>query len=109
MSFSAPVRVPVELTRPSRGRWWRLVHAVSSAGLTLGQAVSPELDGPLALEFYLPGDPQPIRCHGLAEELVVDADDHERAELRLLRFLDLDEAGRARIESYVQERLGLTA
>jgi hypothetical protein len=109
MSLSAPLRVPVQLERPPLGRWWKLAHAVSDGGLTLGQGVSPELDGPLDVTFVLPGDGQPIRCRGRVEEVVVGDGEQERAELRWVRFLDLDDAGRARIETYVQERLGLIA
>ena len=103
MSFSAPLRVPVELKGSTELRWFKLAHEVWDRGLGLVAQVPEELDGPIALSFHLPGDPQPIRCHGVAEEVVLE----DRAERRALRFLDLDDSSRARIEAYVQERLGL--
>jgi len=104
----APVRIPVELVR-SDARWFRLACAVGTDGLELSSAVPDELDGPLELRFQLPGDTQPIACRGRAEERVVGDGGDERAERRALRFLDLDEAQRARLQTYLQERLGLTA
>jgi hypothetical protein len=92
MSFAAPLRVPVEIR--GGARWFRLAHAVSDGGLELGQAAPEELSGAVELTFHLPGDRRPIHCHGRVGE----------AELR---FLDLDEDGRARIVAYIQERLGI--
>ena len=105
MSLRAPLRVPVEIKRETR--WFRLAHAVSTDGLSLDQAVPDELDGPLELAFHLPGDKEPLRCRGGAVEEIVGEGDAERSERRALRFLDLDEAGAARIQAYVQERLAL--
>jgi hypothetical protein len=105
MSLRAPLRVPVEIKRETR--WFRLAHAVSTDGLSLDQAVPDEVDGPLELAFHLPGVTEPLRCHGEAVEEIVGEGDDERAERRGLRFLDLDEAGAARIQAYVQERLAL--
>ena len=105
MSLRAPLRVPVELKRI--GRWFRLAHAVSTEGLRLGQALPDEVEGPMEIAFHLPGAAEPVRCHGEAVEERVGEGDHERAERRAVRFLDLDEAGAARIQAYVQERLGI--
>ncbi len=107
MSFSAPLRVPVELKGSSELRWFKLANEIWDRGLGLSAPVPEELDGPIELAFHLPGDPKPIRCRGRAEEVVVTYGEEERAERRELRFLDLDDASRARIEAYVQERLGL--
>src|SRR4051812_11981981 len=104
MSFRAPLRVPVELN--AGPRFFQLAYAVGDDGLELGQSGPEELDGPFALRFHLPGDPLPIICHGRLVETVVGEGDNERAERRLIRFLDLDENGRGRITAYVQERIG---
>jgi hypothetical protein len=40
-------------------------------------------------------------------ERVVGEGNEERAERAAVRFLDLDEAGAARIHEYVQQRLGI--
>jgi hypothetical protein len=108
VAFTAPVRIPIEIKRVD-SRWFRLADALSADGLELTTAAPEELDGPLELRFQLPGDAQPIACRGRAEEMVVGEGDHQRAELRALRFLDLDDATRSRLQTYVQERLGLTA
>jgi hypothetical protein len=71
--------------------------------------VPDEVEGVFTLAFHLPGDPQPIHCRARAEETVVGEGEAERAERRDIVFLDLDEGGRARIDAYVQERLGLYA
>ncbi|HZS39761.1 MAG TPA: hypothetical protein VFF06_23170 [Polyangia bacterium] len=107
MSLRAPLRVPVELR--ARTRWFRLAHAVGLDGLSLGSAAPDEAEGALDLAFHLPGDARPIRCRARVHEVVVDRGEREteRAEKRDVRFLDLDEDGRARIERYVEERLGL--
>jgi hypothetical protein len=105
MSLRAPLRVPVELKR--EGRWFRLAHAVGTDGISLGQAVPDEVEGPLEVAFHLPGAAAPLRCHGEVIEEVVGEGDEERAERRAVRFLDLDEAGAALIQAYVQERLGI--
>src|SRR5947209_19657281 len=99
MSLRAPLRVPVEL-RASRDRWFRLAHAVGVDGLALGSAAPDEAEGAIEVAFHLPGDAQPIRCRARAQEIVVDAGEREseRADKREVRFLDLDEDGRARIE-----------
>lgn len=108
MSLTAPVRIPIELER-SGARWFRLAVAVGAEGIDLSSPVPEELDGPLGLRFHLPGDPQPIVCRGRAEEVVIGDGQDEHAERRALGFLDLDEPTRARLQTYVQERLGLIA
>src|SRR5690348_1690329 len=107
MSLRAPLRVPVELKREAR--WFRLAHEVSVDGLTLAQAVPDECEGPLEIAFHLPGGAEPLRCHGEAVEEVMGEGEEERAERRAVRFLDLTEDGAARIQAYVQERLGIGA
>ena len=102
------MRIPIELER-SGARWFRLAVAVGADRIDLSSAVPEELDGPLGLRFHLPGDPQPIVCRGRAEEVAVGGGEDEHAELRALGFLDLDEPTRARLQTYVQERLGLIA
>jgi hypothetical protein len=104
VSFTAPLRVPVELRDSSRGRWFRLAHEVSPEEVALGSAAPDELDGPVQIAFHLPGDAQPIRCRAKIHEMRLDED---RAERRLLRLFDLDEASAARIQTYVRERLNL--
>lgn len=105
MSLRAPLRVPVELKRSSR--WFRLAYEVSVDGLSLSQALPDEVEGPLEIRFHLPGVAEAITLHGEVAEVVVGEGDEERAERRLVRFLDLDENGAARIQAYVQERLGI--
>ena len=101
----APLRVPVELRHGER--WFRVAVAVSTDGLALGSAAPAELDGPpVEVAFHLPGDARAIRCVGRAAEERVGEGDEERAELRAIQFLDLQEADRARIASYVEERSG---
>jgi hypothetical protein len=115
MLTSAPLRVPVELRAPSarEGRWFRLAEEVRPDALLLAQAAPPEIaeeGGPCEVAFHLPGDRVPIACRARTFEVVVGSSrsGDERAEERGLRFLDLDEAARLRIETYVRERLGLT-
>ncbi len=107
MGFDAPLRVPVELGREGRGRWFRLATRVAADGLSLSTAVPNDADGPLAVAFVLPGEAAPIRCRGRTVDEVVGEGDEERAERRGVAFLDLDESGRARIEAYITERLSL--
>jgi hypothetical protein len=109
MSFRAPLRVPVELRRGTR--WFRLAHAVSVEGLALGSAAPEAAEGPVEVAFVLPGAADAIRCHGRVEEQVVGGGEPSEdvpAERRAIRFLDLDAQARARIQAYVEERLGLT-
>jgi len=109
MPVSAPLRVPVELR--ASGRWFRLAEEVRPDALLLAQAAPPDIaenGGPCDVAFHLPGDRAPITCRGRTFEVVVGRGDDERAEQRGVRLLDLDEASRARIETYVRERLGLT-
>jgi hypothetical protein len=106
MSLRAPLRVPVELRRATR--WFRLAIAVSVDGLAFAGALPEELDGPVEVTFHLPGGSPALRCTGRVEEEVVGEGAEERAERRAVRFLDLDEAGQALIQHYVEERLGLT-
>jgi len=105
MSLSAPLRVPVEIR--TRVRYFRLAHEVAPDLLRLGSAAPDEAEGAVEVAFHLPGDGQPIRCRARIDEMVVGDGDAERAERREVRFLDLDQAQRERIERYVEERLGL--
>ena len=107
MSLAAPIRVPVELR--TRLRYFRLAHAVSAEAVELGTPAPDEAEGAVEVAFVLPGDAQPVRCRARVEEIVVGRGEDERAERRALRFLDLDEAARARIQKYVEERLGLSS
>jgi hypothetical protein len=105
----APMHVPVEiLRRDGRNRWFRLTTDVSSEALRFAHVVPDELDGPLSIAFHLPGDAEAVRCSGRAVEVVVGEGDDERAEHRAIVFTDLDESARARITTYVNERLGLS-
>jgi hypothetical protein len=101
MPLQAPVNVPVELRHARLGRWFRMASAVGVEGLRLGQSVPEDLDGPLHIAFHLPGDRDPIGCHGRVVEEVVGSGEEERSERRGIAFIDLDEAGRARIQSYL--------
>ncbi len=102
------MHVPVEiLRRDGRSRWFRLSTDVSAESLLLAHVVPEELDGPLSIAFHLPGDSAPLRAGGRAVEEVVGEGEEERAERRAIVFVDLDEASRARIVNYVNERLGL--
>jgi hypothetical protein len=105
MSLRAPLRVPVELKRSSR--WFRLAREVGVDGLSLSSAVPDEVEGPMQIRFHLPGAPEAVICHGEVHEEIVGEGDSERAERRAVRFLDLDENGAARVQAYVQERLGI--
>jgi hypothetical protein len=105
MSFRAPLRVPVELKRGNR--WFRLAHSVSVDGLTLAEPMPDEAEGPLEIIFHLPGATAQLTCHGEVLEEIVGEGEDERAERRLVRFLDLDQASAASIQAYVQDRLGI--
>src|SRR3954465_15550058 len=109
MSLAAPVHVPVEISRrDGRTRWFRLTTHVSAEAVRFAHVVPEELDGPLAIAFHLPGDAVPVRCSGRAVEEAVGEGEDEHAERRAIVFVDLDEAARARITTYVNERLGLS-
>ena len=106
MSYRAPLRVPVELRHDGRSRWFRLTTRIGEEALFLAQICPEELDGPVDIAFHLPGDPAPIRCRGRAAEEVIGEGEEERAERRILRFVDLQPESRARIANYITERLG---
>ena len=109
MSPRAQMHVPVEISRrDGRTRWFRLTTDVSAEALRFAHVIPEELDGPLAIAFHLPGDAVPVRCSGRAVEEVVGEGEDEHAERRAIVFADLDEAARARITTYVNERLGLS-
>jgi hypothetical protein len=103
----APLRVPVEIRAGSR--WFRLAHAISPGAIDLRESLPDEVEGNFVVRFHLPEDDTPIQTGARAEEIVVGEGEEERAERRRVWFLDLDDTGRARIEAYVQERLGLFA
>src|SRR5438874_12634513 len=105
MSLRAPLPVPVELKRSNR--WFRLAREVGTDGLSLSSALPDEVEGPLEIRFHLPGAPDAVTCHGEVTEEIVGEGETERSERRAVRFLDLDESGAARIQVYVQERLGI--
>jgi hypothetical protein len=108
MSPRAQMHVPVEILRRDGGtRWFRLTTHVSAEAVRFAHVVPEELDGPLAIAFHLPGDAVPVRCSGRAVEEAVGEGEDEHAERRAIVFADLDEAARARITTYVNERLGL--
>ena len=109
MSYRAPLCVPVELRRDGRSRWFRLTSGVSEAELALAQICPEELDGPINVAFHLPGDAEAIRCRARAAEEIVGEGEEQRAERRILRFVDLTPEGRERIANYITERLGLFA
>ncbi len=106
MSYRAPLTVPVELRHDGRSRWFRLTSRVSEEHLLLAHICPEELDGPIGIAFHLPGDPAPIRCRARAAEEIVGEGHEQRAERRILRFVDLDAEGRERIANYITERLG---
>src|SRR5688572_3735305 len=108
MAARAPLNVPVELRRNDE-RWFRLARAVSVDGLTLGRTLPEELDGPLAVAFSLPGGGAQIRLHAVADEEVVGEGEDTYTERRAVRFLDIDEETRVRIDHYVRDRLGIHA
>jgi hypothetical protein len=99
----AALRVPVELT--AGGRWFRLADEVGEEGLGLLVGAPDALAGTVAVAFCLPEDPRPIRAHARLEQVVVGSGEGERAERRRVRFLDLSDEDRARIGSYLDERL----
>lgn len=104
MPVLAPLRVPVEI-RLGTPRWFRYALAVSEGGLAFARALPEELDGAVDLTFFLPEDPLPIVVRGYP---VLDDESprHEgRPEKRAIRFIALDEASRARIAHYVEERV----
>ncbi len=105
MTQRAPMHVPVEiLRREGRTRWFRLSTDISADLLRVANVIPDELDGPLAVAFHLPGAATAIRWGGRAVEVVVGEGEDERAERRAIA-LDLDEGARARITTYVTERL----
>lgn len=106
MPLRAPLRVPAELRQDPRRRWFRLTDSVGVDGLSLVHFVPEELDGSLAIAFHLPGDQQPIRCHGRVVEEIVGEGEAEHPERRGVVFFDLEEQARTRIANYVTERLG---
>jgi len=106
MTQRAPMHVPVEiLRRDGHTRWFRLTTDISADALRFAQVLPEELDGPLAVAFHLPGDALPVRCGGRAVEEIVGDGEDERAERRAIALADLDDASRARIINYVNERL----
>lgn len=83
-----------------------MASSVAVEGLSLTSVVPEDLDGPpVAVAFHLPGDRDPIRCHGRVVSEVVGRGEDERSERRAISFIDLDEHGRARILNYLTERL----
>ena len=106
MTQRAPMHVPVEiLRRDGHTRWFRLTTDISADALCFADVLPEELDGPLAVAFHLPGDALPVRCDGRAVEEVVGDGEDERAERRVIALAGLDDASRARIINYVNERL----
>jgi hypothetical protein len=91
------------MRRDARARYFRLAHAVSLDGVALGTDAPDLLQGAVEVAFHLPGDPLPIRCR--ARVAATDAGD--TVERRALRFIELDGDAGARIERYIEERLGL--
>ena len=61
------------------------------------------------LHFTCQAMPLAIRCRGRAAEEIVGEGEEQRAERRILRFVDLEGEGRERIANYITERLGLFA
>jgi hypothetical protein len=109
MTQRAPVNIPVEMRRGGRARWFRLATEIGERDLVIGHVAPESLDGPLDIAFHLPGDPAAIRCRGLLSEIVVGEGETERAERRLIDLIDLDQDARARITTYVTERLSIYA
>ena len=115
----APVRIPVEISRPGQpgaGRWFRLAVGIAEGGLLFPRALPAELGGPLQLRFQLPpgaafdasapnedGGGPALTCGGRIVDL--PAEEGEEARRRAVRFLDLDEADRDRIARYIEERV----
>jgi hypothetical protein len=108
MAVRAPLNVPVELRRNDE-RWFMLARAISVEGLGLVRAAPDELEGPLAVAFHLPGGGAEIRLQAAVDEEIVGEGEDSHAERRALRFLDIDEATRVRIDDYVRDRLGIHA
>ncbi|HWE31502.1 MAG TPA: hypothetical protein VHB97_26055 [Polyangia bacterium] len=109
MTQRAPMHVPVEISRgDGRTRWFRLTTHVSADALLLAHPIPEEVAGPLAIAFHLPGDAVPVRCGARAAEAVVGEGEEERAERRAVIFTDIEEEARARVTTYVSERLGLS-
>lgn len=102
------MHVPVEISRDGSTRWYRLSTHVGVRSLQLAHVIPEELDGPLTVAFHLPGDATVVRCGGRAIEEVVGEGEDEHAERRALALVDIDDAARARITQYVNERLGLS-
>ena len=106
MTQRAPMHVPVEiLRRDGHTRWFRLTTDIGVDALRFAHVLPEELDGPLAIAFHLPGDALPVRCGGRAVEEIVGEGEDEHAERRAIALADLDDASRARITTYVTERL----
>lgn len=104
MATTAPLRVPVEIRRRGGARWFRLARGVSEQGLLLVRALPEAADGPLALAFHLPEDPEPIALEARAVDVATG--EEAAPERRLaLRFVAPDAAAVARIARYVAERV----
>ncbi|HUK52329.1 MAG TPA: PilZ domain-containing protein [Candidatus Binatia bacterium] len=67
---------------------------ISAGGMLVKTAHTAEEGSTLRLEFLLPGDPNPIRVTGAVQHVSPDA-------YMGIRFVDLSEADRRRIEAYV--------
>ena len=106
MTQRAPMHVPVEiLRREGRTRWFRLATDIGVDLVRFAHVLPEELDGPLAIAFHLPGDATPVRCGGRAVEEIVGQGEDEHVERSAIALSDLDDASRARITTYVTERL----
>jgi hypothetical protein len=104
MPVIAPLHVPVEI-RLGTARWFRAACGVSEGGVALFAALPDEIDGAVELAFHLPEDPAPITSRGRPVADDERPRDDRPPARRAIRFIALDEACRARIAAYVDDRL----
>ncbi len=94
---------------PLIDRVWRLSRAISEDGLLLRTDVPYEPGRPVRVELVLPDDELMFAAVGRVEGVAPDQADAERegehARARAISFTTIDDADRARLVAYVQERM----
>jgi Tfp pilus assembly protein PilZ len=104
--LQAPAAVPVEL-RASQRRVFRLCHEVGEEGLRLAAPAPFEVGEPVTVRLTLPDGGEAVIARA---EVALVGDEREGAGAHGgcgLRFIEPTREVRARIASYVAERLGL--
>jgi uncharacterized protein (TIGR02266 family) len=89
--------IPVEV-RDARGFTLHSTRDVSVGGVFFDRAIPHPVGAKVELSFTLPGDLQPIRCHGEVAN-VPDVKGYGMG----IRFLDLSPVDAQRIEAFARE------